>query len=209
MENKVIYTIGHSTHELDCFLELLKEFDINCILDVRSVPKSGYNPQYNDHELKPELKKEGIQYIRFGKFFGARNVVLKNSDDPTAIEFEDTYKGEDFKQGVERLKEGLKKGYRIALMCSEGEPMNCHRFTILCYYLARNGFEIKHIMKDKKFISNRALEEHLLEKYRDKIPRPTLFDQKKRTRDDKLKIAFGLHNQRILKKTMDNDQEEE
>ncbi|MEI9912326.1 MAG: DUF488 domain-containing protein [Bacteroidota bacterium] len=67
MEKPVIYTVGHSTHQLDYFIKLLQEYSVNCLVDVRSVPASSYNPQYNKEPLSNFLKKNGITYLHFAK----------------------------------------------------------------------------------------------------------------------------------------------
>ena len=72
MENKLIYTVGHSNQEIEEFRSLIQTFDINCIVDVRSVPASAYTPQFNQDNLKYYLRQYNIVYLHFGKEFGAR-----------------------------------------------------------------------------------------------------------------------------------------
>jgi len=69
----LVYTIGHSNHPNDYFIELLKPFSISCIIDVRSVPASSYNPQFNLENLQYSLKTNNIKYLHFGEEFGARH----------------------------------------------------------------------------------------------------------------------------------------
>ena len=74
MDDKpIIYTVGHSTHQLDYFLELLTEYSVNCVVDVRSVAASSYNPQYNKEPLSNFLKNNQIRYLHFAEEFGARH----------------------------------------------------------------------------------------------------------------------------------------
>jgi uncharacterized protein (DUF488 family) len=75
MENRpIIYTVGHSTHQLDYFLELLKEYGVTCLIDVRSVAASSYNPQYNQGTInKLPQKKRNSTYLHFAEEFGARH----------------------------------------------------------------------------------------------------------------------------------------
>ena len=76
MENKLIYTVGHSNQEIEEFRSLIQTFDINCIVDVRSVPASAYTPQFNQDNLKYYLRQYNIVYLHFGKEFGARRSGL-------------------------------------------------------------------------------------------------------------------------------------
>ena len=73
MDRPVIYTIGHSTHQVDYFLVLLKTYSITCIIDVRSVAASSYNPQYNKEPFSNFLQNNGIAYLHFAEEFGARH----------------------------------------------------------------------------------------------------------------------------------------
>ena len=88
-------------------------------------------------------------------------------------------------------------GYTIAIMCSEAEPFDCHRFSLLSYHLARNGFDVKHILKDKSIIDNSDLEKMLLKKYAKKLPQRSLFDPTPKTREDKINLAYSLRNKDI------------
>ena len=149
MDRPVIYTIGHSTHPIEVFLDLLKTFSFNCLIDVRSVAASSYNPQYNKEPLSNFLKTNGITYMHFAEEFGARHTDPDLLDDEGKVNFELVRKSWNFKNGVERIWQGIDKGFTIALMCSEGEPFDCHRFSMVSIALEKDGFEVKHILKDK------------------------------------------------------------
>ena len=116
-----LYSVGHSNQSQEDFLELLKIHDINCIVDVRSVPASKYTPQFNMESLKWFLKSQGIQYLHFGDEFGARRTDCLDADDQ--VNFELAVETPNFKHGVERLMKGLEKDFRISLMCSEANPL--------------------------------------------------------------------------------------
>ena len=196
MEKPVIYTVGHSTHQLDFFLELLKKYSINCLIDVRSVAASSYNPQYNKEPLSNFLKKNGITYLHFAEEFGARHTDPELLDNEGKVDFEKVRKSWAFKNGVERIWQGLDKNYIITLMCSEGEPFDCHRFSMISIALEKDGFEVKHIMKDKTIKSNVQLENILLKKYDSKIPKPDIFTPDV-SLDDQLQAAYRLRNREI------------
>ena len=197
MENRpIIYTVGHSTHQLDYFLELLKEYGVTCLIDVRSVAASSYNPQYNQQPLKNFMKNKGITYLHFAEEFGARHKDPDLLDDEGKVDFEKVRKSWPFKNGVERIWKGLDKGFVISLMCSESEPFDCHRFSMVSIALDKDGFDVKHIMKDKTLKTNADLENQLLKKYDKKLPKPDIFNPNV-TLDEQLKEAYRLRNKEI------------
>ena len=197
MENRpIIYTVGHSTHQLDYFLELLKEYGVTCLIDVRSVAASSYNPQYNKEPLTNFLKRNGIQYLHFAEEFGARHNDPDLLDNEGKVDFEKVRKSWAFKNGVERIWQGLDKGFTISLMCSESEPFDCHRFSMVSIALDKDGFDVKHIMKDKILKTNADLENQLLKKYDKKLPKPDMFNPNV-TLEDQLKEAYRLKNKEI------------
>jgi uncharacterized protein (DUF488 family) len=195
MDKLVIYTIGHSTHQPEYFLELLKTYKINCLVDVRSVAASAYNPQYNKEPLLNFLKKNGITYMHFAEEFGARHLEPELLDDEGKVDFEKVRMSRNFQNGVERLRQGINKGFTIALMCSESDPFDCHRFSMISVALEKDGFDVLHILKDKAIKTNAQLESQLLKKYDKKIPKPDLFTTI--TLDEQLKAAYRLRNNEI------------
>jgi len=196
MDIQIIYTIGHSTHHLDYFLELIREYDVNCIVDVRSVPASSYNPQYNQEQFKNFLKNNKINYLHFAEEFGARQTDPELLDDKGKLDFDKVRKSWSFNNGIERIRQGLRKGQIIAIMCSESEPLDCHRFSMVSVGLAEDGLEVKHILKDRSLKTNVELERDLLEKYKKKISQRDLFNNGI-TREMQLKEAYRLKNQEI------------
>jgi len=196
MDRLAIYTVGHSNHPVEAFLELLYSQAINCIVDVRSVPASAYNPQYNQAPLKSVLKRNKISYLHFADEFGARQTAVELLNSEGKLDFEKVRRTERFRQGVERIRQGVEKGFRIALMCSESEPIDCHRFSMVSIGLEQFGFEVLHILKDKSLKTNRELEEELLKKYEKKIPQPSLFEPKV-SFETQLRAALQLKNKEI------------
>lgn len=196
MHRPTIYTIGHSTHPIDLFLDLLKTFSITCLIDVRSIAASSYNPQYNKEPLSNFMKANGIIYLHFAKEFGARHTDPDLLDDEGKVNFELVRKSWNFKNGVERLWQEVDKGHIIALMCSESEPFDCHRFSMISIALQKDSFDVKHIFKNKTIKPDAELERQLLKKYEKKIPQPDMF-QPDISIDDQLKVAYRLRNKEI------------
>ena len=145
MEHSV-YTIGHSTQSQDRFISLLHAAKIDVVTDVRSSPYSRMNAQFNRDELKQRLKKENIKYLFLGKELGARSnhdcVYVRGQ-----AKYELIAQTESFQDGIKRVVEGAKK-YRVALMCAEKEPLECHRTILVSRKLIEHGLTVCHILND-------------------------------------------------------------
>ncbi|MCX6133015.1 MAG: DUF488 domain-containing protein [Ignavibacteriales bacterium] len=207
MDKPTIFTVGHSTHTLEYFLELLQAHSINCLVDVRSVAASSYNPQYNKDILSHFLDEHSIIYMHFAEEFGARHSEPELLDEDGKVDFDKVRETEAFKRGVVRIKQGVDKGYIIALMCSEAEPFDCHRFSMVSIALDREGFDVIHILKDKTTKRNAQLENQLLKKYDKKIPKPDIFEPDV-TLDQQLAVAYRLRNKDIAFSPFDKETEE-
>ena len=194
MDKPAIYTIGHSTHPISKFLELLRPHQVNCIVDVRSVAASRFNPQYNKKSLAESLHREGIAYQHFADEFGARQTDPAFLDREGRVDFERIRGSEKFKDGIKRLRSSTANGSTIALMCSEADPLYCHRFAMISPAL--NDFEVKHILKDASILSQQQLEQQLLNIYRKKRSQLNIF-QNGMPGDERLLQAFHLLNKEI------------
>lgn len=194
MAKPVIYTIGHSTHEIEYFIELLKHHGVNCVVDVRSLPASRFNPQYNKNALADSLTKRGITYLHFGEEFGARQTDPSLLDEGGRVDFEKIRDSQKFTKGIERLTKGLQEGNTIALMCSEAEPLHCHRFSMIS--VALKDFDVRHILKDKSVRTQEQLENDLLKMYSTKLPAPDMF-QSQHADQDRLRLAYKLLNKSV------------
>jgi len=144
---QTVFTIGHSTHRQEYFIGLLALHGITALYDVRSMPYSRLNPQFNREELKAVLTANGIEYCYLGKELGGR------SDDPACyedgqVQYDRLATTELFKYGLERVRSGMRQGFRIALMCAEKEPLECHRTILVARHLAALGLDVQHIHAD-------------------------------------------------------------
>lgn len=196
MSMPAIYTIGHSTHSIDYFLDLLRTYHINCLIDVRSLPASTYNPQFNQEPFSNFLKKYGIAYFHFGDEFGARHTGEDLLNEHQQVDFEKVRQSFSFRQGVERLKMMQQWGAVMALMCSESDPLDCHRFSMVSVALQKDGFDVNHILKDNTLLSQAGMEKLLLKRYEKRLPQPDIFNPDI-TPDDRLTEAYRLHNRDI------------
>lgn len=160
-----VYTIGHSTYEVQYFIELLTMNSINCIIDIRSTPYSKYAQQFNKEQLKYFLNRHNIVYIHMGSEFGARRNKRELYNNAGYLDFERTRKDSLFLEGIERIKQGYLKGYTMGLMCSEKDPLDCHRSIMVSKGLIDNGIEVMHILEDGNLESHHDLEIRMLDKY--------------------------------------------
>jgi uncharacterized protein (DUF488 family) len=187
--NNTIYTIGHSNHPIDKFLSLLRGSSITAVADVRSQPYSRHYPQYSQKELKNTLQKAGIAYVFLGKELGAR------SENPACyrqgkVSYELLAKEPLFSEGLNRLSKGMEK-LRIAIMCSEKDPLNCHRAILVARSLHENGTVVKHILADGRLEPHAELESRMLKTL--KMAELELF----RTHEEILSEAYERHGEDI------------
>ena len=193
-----LYTVGHSSQSLEEFLTLLQRHGINCVVDVRSVPASKYAHQFNEESIKAFLKLNGIQYLPFGNEFGARRTDCVN--DEGQVDFEVAVTTPLFQQGAKRLMKGLERGFCITLMCSEADPLECHRFSLVSRYFHNQGIEVFHIMKDANLASQGEVEKRMVNDFLHSrkyhlAEVDELFGTY--TTEDQLKDAYRLKNKEI------------
>jgi uncharacterized protein (DUF488 family) len=193
---RTIFTVGHSTHPIEHFISLLKTHQINCLVDVRSVAASRFNPQYNKQKLSDTLKDEGIAYLHFAEEFGARKTDPALMDEGGKVDFEKVRTSKEFISGIDRLKQGIEKGFRIALMCAEAQPLDCHRFCMISPALQEEGFEVLHILKDKTLLGNKELEQQLLLTYSKKLFKRLIYPSDI-SLEQNLKAAYRWKNKQM------------
>ncbi len=141
-----VFTVGHSNYPIDQFIDLLEQNGVQVIVDVRSAPYSRYNPQFDKNALDASLRLAGMRYLFLGKELGAR------SDDPAHYEngrvvYARLAQSALFKQGIERVLTGARQ-FRIALLCAEKEPLECHRTLLVARALDEAGVHVEHILAD-------------------------------------------------------------
>jgi uncharacterized protein (DUF488 family) len=166
-----IYTIGHSTHAIGRFIELLRVHGITALCDVRSRPYSRMNPQFNREELKDALKDAEIKYVFLGKELGARTED-KSCYRNGKVQYPLLAQTSLFKKGIDRVMEGAHQ-YRIALMCAEKEPLECHRTILVARTLAEKGIPIVHILSDGQLETHAHAIERLIARLR--VPGADMF----------------------------------
>jgi len=183
-----LFTIGHSTHTAEKFVELLRLHKIGAIGDVRSSPFSAWTPQFNRPALEATLKSAGIQYVFLGDELGARRDEREVYVDGIA-RYDRIAKTPAFQAGLERVRKGSRK-FRLALMCAEKDPLECHRTILVCRNLKRDA-AIAHILEDGAMEAHAKAEERLMKE--EKIPQTDLF----LSADDLVERAYEQRGEKI------------
>src|SRR5215469_10828967 len=144
----VVLTIGHSTRPLDEFIQLLQAHDVSCVVDVRTIPRSAHNPQFNKASLPRALKKAGVGYVHLPGLGGLRHAKPDSPNmgwrNTSFRGFADYMQTEEFQENLAELIE-LANEHRLAMMCAEAVPWRCHRSLIADALMVR-GIIAEHIM---------------------------------------------------------------
>lgn len=139
-----IYTIGHSARKITDFIGLLKQYEIEVLVDVRTYPYSRYHTQYRQPALESSLDAVDINYLFLGEELGGRpkdqSLYVNGRVNYTAVK-----QTPIFKAGIEQVEMLARQGVRLALMCSEADQNHCHRKHMLTGEFVRDGFEVMHI----------------------------------------------------------------
>ena len=160
-----IYTIGHSNYTVERLIDMLKHYNINCVVDIRGTPYSKYNIQFDKETIRYTLSKAGFIYIYMAKELAAKRINKESYNEEGYSDFEKVIKEKEFLEGIERLKNGCNKGYNIVLLGAMQEPIRCHRSILVGKALRKCGFNVKHILDDYSTASQDDIEQMLLDKY--------------------------------------------
>jgi uncharacterized protein (DUF488 family) len=177
-ENLELYTIGHSTLEMDDFQSLLKENYIQVLVDVRSQPYSRFNPQFNRESFKHAMAHADIEYVFAGEYLGGRPtdptcykdgvVPDGKADYLKLVDYAEVMKRDWYRRGIERLLQLMGENL-TAIMCSEEDPVQCHRHHLIAQTLLERGITVWHIR------ANRDVEEAKLLPEKIEARQPPLF----------------------------------
>jgi uncharacterized protein (DUF488 family) len=155
-----VYSVGHSTLDIENFLAALEAHHVTAIADVRSSPYSRNSPQFNREKLKTVLSNLRIAYVFLGKELGGRpkdHSLYTNG----VADYEKMAATEEFNSGITRLEQGA-KNYRIAMLCSERNPLDCHRCLLVGRILSERGVCVEHIVPGLPDQSQGQIEQQLL-----------------------------------------------
>ena len=143
----VVYTIGHSTLPLETFITRLKTFGVQRIVDVRTIPRSRHNPQFDRTTLPQAVRRAGIGYIHMKGLGGLRHAradsINTGWQNASFRGYADYMQTEEFQHSLQRLY-GMARQKTIALLCAEAVPFRCHR-SLIADALTVSGMEVRHI----------------------------------------------------------------
>jgi len=161
-----IYTIGHSNHQLEVFFGFFQTFDIQLLVDIRSVPYSKYHPLFNYDSLKENVTLEGFAYQYLGDKIGGKysdgNVQFIDG----GVDYSKVASLQKFVDGIDDLIKLSHEYTNIVLMCVEKDPFFCHRFALISHALSKKSIITKHILsKEGDVMSNPELEDKMRSEY--------------------------------------------
>lgn len=147
-----ILTIGHSTHPIERLIELLRQHGVQRLVDIRTIPRSRHNPQFNSEALAKSLEHEGIAYAHLKELGGLRHPRKDSTNtgwrNASFRGYADYMQTDEFEQALDRLLQ-LCAGKRCAVMCAEAVPWRCHR-SLLADALVARGIAVEHILSGSR-----------------------------------------------------------
>src|SRR6266849_5056919 len=184
-----VFTVGHSNLEFAAFAALLKQHGIQAVADVRSSPYSQHNAQFNREPLERALRELGIAYVFLGEELGARRSERECYVNGRA-DYSLIAQTRAFIRGVDRIIQGAAK-MRLAMMCAEKDPLDCHRCVLVSPRLRERGIEVRHILSDGTLESQAQVEGRLAQMF--DLPERELF----RSPGEIVAEAYRLQGERI------------
>jgi uncharacterized protein (DUF488 family) len=175
-----LFTIGHSNHPAELFLDLLRHHEIAALADVRSRPYSRFVPHFSKERLRRLLHGEGISYLWLGAELGGR--PAHGAAPSAAPDYASRIAEPGFETGIERLLAAARE-QRIAMVCRERDPLDCHRLHLICRYVKPRVAGIYHILSGGAVEPQTTTERRLLERSRSSLL--PLFEH-----DDRLERAY-------------------
>ena len=206
MTRAPIFTIGHSDRTWEELVEALRNYDVKFIVDIRTTPYSKRYAQFNTDVLRESLTRSGFKYLYLGDALGARPNDPRLLDGEGRVWYPKVRQTAAFQEAIQRIEKGADAGHRLALLCMEAHPRECHRFPMIAYQLARDGFEVQHILRDGTVRTHAEIESALLDQFANKIPQPGLF-QRDLSRAEQLEAAYEELNRAIGWKPRDHSPE--
>ena len=195
--DRVLLSIGHSQHKVDYFIDMLKSHNVNYVLDVRSTPYSQFAANYNKESVRIILQNNGIAYAFMGDYFGARPMDSALYSPKGYLDFEKVANSSKFIKGFENVVKGVEQGYRIAFMCTEKDPIECHRAILVTNAFYKAGYCIEHIMPDNTVQTQDDLNNRLLDMYYADRNQLSLFSSDNMSEEQCLIEAYRKQNEKI------------
>ncbi|GJQ22131.1 MAG: hypothetical protein HBSIN02_24860 [Bacteroidia bacterium] len=173
-----VFTIGYGSRTIDDFLDLLSSYQIEFLIDIRSKPYSQYKIEFSRNALEKTLEHRRIRYVFMGDLLGGQ------PEDPECytngkVDYSKCQAKDFHKQGLSRIKKAWEGKHRVALMCSEGKPQECHRSKMVGDSLARLHIPVMHIDE----VGQLKSQQEVIDLIQGKEPQLNLFES--------VKLAFS------------------
>ena len=195
-----LYTIGYAGFpDVNAFVQTLKDYGVQILIDVRSSPYSSYFEAYNKDRLGAMLKDNGIYYYNYARQFGARqeNREFYNFDKQgrfLRLDFKTFSESEQFLDGVRKVE---KSDAVIALMCAEKRPSECHRTILVARAFSDRGHEVFHILPNGETVTQKDVEKELVDHYFPDREQGSFFNEDNLTEEEYVEEAYRLRNDEI------------
>jgi uncharacterized protein (DUF488 family) len=147
------FTLGHSNHAIEAWLDLVRQHSIEVVVDIRSSPYSKYAPQFDQAPLRRSLEDAGVKYLYLGAELGGRPANPAYYDASGRVLYGRLRDDSRFEAAIARLESGMER-FRVALLCGEEDPAHCHRRLLVGRVLAERGHAMIHIRGDGKLESD-------------------------------------------------------
>lgn len=158
-----MFTIGYATKPIEQYINQLHQHGVDVVADIRSVPYSKVFFDYHQDALRQCLMDAGIRYVHLGPELGPRSKDAAHYDDSGQVQFDRLMQSELFQAGIDRLFDGVEKGFTIAMTCACKDPAICHRSLLVGWALRhQRGVDVRHILHDTGTELQSALEARLL-----------------------------------------------
>lgn len=199
MESRV-FTVGYANRSVEEFVAVLRDNSVNAVADIRSVPFSGSNPEFNHDSLKRTLGSSGIAYAFLGKELGART---PNTDCYVSgrVQYDRLATTPTFQLGLGRIEKGI-SSHRIALMCAEKEPFDCHRCILVGRHLCERGIRVSHILEGGQTEEHSATIGRLIQYLRISDAYAS------QSEEDNISMAYRIQGERIAFKVEEDEIEQ-
>lgn len=192
---KEIFTIGYTAFQFNDFISVLKKYNVNSVIDVRSSPYSKFHSEYNTDKLSEELKKRSFAYRNYKNEFGARQLEIKYYPHGY-MDFSLFVKSDAFRSGMEKIMNASEMGYRFVLMCAEKDPVTCHRVIMVAHEFYKQGYTVKNILANGGFCTQEDIECRLVDMYYPDRNQLSFFDEQL-SWDEMVKNSYAYQNEKI------------
>ena len=173
-----MFTIGYGARSIDAFIATLQAHQIEFLIDVRTAPYSKFKPEFTKELLEHHLERAGIRYVFMGDTLGGQ------PKDPCCqtdgkVDYDKVRAQPFFHAGMERLKKAFAQQRRVALMCSEGRPEQCHRSKLIGEALATTDIPVRHIDEDGALLTQQQVIDRLTNGQMDLFGAPSFTSRKR------------------------------